>query len=428
MSSMSVFDSLSAEMQALVNKVREEDDRAVQIEAARMIEEIGERLQRALAMNKLHEQLNQAQQAHIDKLVQDGAKAASPSPGPTSSEQKTNMGDQQDQSSVNSRPATWRPKIPFKGPKVFTGSAAAGESRGDVRAEYEAFKVKLDAYISNEMSFNIGKLDHDQHVRFALQYLDGEALHAARAVERTHARLRPEVPFTWSCIVAELDQMFGAHTNPHVLLAAIREVKQREGEDVESYTARFQRDHRPIIAAGLTNKITSTEWYTTGLATEVQIALTKRLRMRDVLDGVDLLDAAGAIVRLAVDAAAIEDALRSERRAKLAARAATETQQVSSKGWKLNNHFAKNHWKTSKAPSSGAIGQLNMSLAGSYAKKLGIAENTVQQRFDAKQCLACGAMDHRIRECPKIRGVPRINALEADGGDEITNGHREKTN
>lgn len=88
---MSVFDSLSAEMQALVNKVREEDDRAVQIEAARMIEEIGERLQRALAMNKLHEQLNQAQQAHIDKLVQDGAKAASPSPG---------------QPAVNKRP-TW---------------------------------------------------------------------------------------------------------------------------------------------------------------------------------------------------------------------------------------------------------------------------------------------------------------------------------
>jgi hypothetical protein len=298
-----------------------------------------------------------------------------------------------------------RPKN--KPPKSFSGRRESGQSSMDLAQVYETWKLAMEIYLYNEKK-NGWQPSEEDHRMFAMQFLEGAALHTAESARRRFVQQNPRAVFEWTDVLAALDKNYALSVRPRDLLKLIQNTHQLYGEDVEIFTARFDAIHRRLIDAGLANKGTSEDWYLSALKPSISVHLRERVAADRTFDDHDFNDCVGVVDHLRGMAVAREEAN------KLRFRASREREKFQSTSFVRANQSWRSERQSDSRVGDTEMAKLNaLSMVASYARKLGLSEDLVSKRMEANQCLNCAAADHVVKDCPRRRRS-RVNAIAQD--------------
>jgi hypothetical protein len=298
-----------------------------------------------------------------------------------------------------------RPKN--KQPKSFSGRRESGQSSMDLAQVYETWKLAMEIYLYNEKK-NGWRPSEDDYRMFAMQFLEGAALHTAESARRRFIQQNPRAVFEWTDVLAALDRNYALSVRPRDLLKLIQNTRQQYGEDVETFTARFDAIHRRLIDAGLSNKGTSEDWYLSALKPSISVHLRERVAADRTFDDHDFDDGVGVVDHLRGMAVAREEAN------KLRFRASREREKVQLTSFARANQSWRSERQSDPRVGDTEMAKLNaLSMVASYARKLGLSEDLVSKRMDANQCLNCAAADHVVKDCPRRRRS-RVNVIALD--------------
>lgn len=113
-----------------------------------------------------------------------------------------------------------RPKN--KQPKSFSGRRESGQSSMDLAQVYETWKLAMEIYLYNEKK-NGWRPSEDDYRMFAMQFLEGAALHTAESARRRFVQQNPRAVFEWTDVLAALDRNYALSVRPRDLLKLIQE-------------------------------------------------------------------------------------------------------------------------------------------------------------------------------------------------------------